>query len=342
MKQNRLLLLGNLVILFLSTLILKINAQGTIEPFLGRWALYLPGGAGWLEVRQESGYFDADILWYGGSVVPVDNIYLQNETLVVTRNSKVVRKKDADGEPLRTHFVTSWIEVNKNGKDKLTGKATSPNRGGVGTTTVEFTAKRIPDLVPRPDLTKIKYGEAIELFNGKDLTGWQLIEADKANGFKVEDGALVNDPIQKKGDKHIRYGNLRTVDMFEDFNLKLQVNIPEGNNSGIYLRGIYEVQVYDSYKKPLDSHHMGAIYSRITPTIAAEKPPGEWQDFDITLYKRHVTVKLNGTTIIDNQPLFGVTGGALTADEFIPGPIYLQGDHGKVKYRNIMLTPIEN
>jgi hypothetical protein len=85
---------------------------------------------------------------------------------------------------------------------------------------------------------------------------------------------------------------------------------------------------------------MGALYSRITPAMAAEKPAGEWQDLDITLVDRHLTVTLNDKKIIDNEPVKGVTGGALTSDEFSPGPIYLQGDHGKVMYRNIVLTPI--
>jgi hypothetical protein len=85
---------------------------------------------------------------------------------------------------------------------------------------------------------------------------------------------------------------------------------------------------------------MGALYSRIVPLVAAEKPAGEWQEMDITLYKRHLTIVLNGEKIIDNQPVKGVTGGAMTADEFIPGPIYLQGDHGKISYRKIILTPI--
>jgi hypothetical protein len=85
---------------------------------------------------------------------------------------------------------------------------------------------------------------------------------------------------------------------------------------------------------------MGGLYSRITPLVAAEKPAGEWQEMDMTLYKRHLTVVLNGKKIIDNQPVKGVTGGALTSDEFSPGPIYLQGDHGKVNYRHIVLTPI--
>jgi hypothetical protein len=85
---------------------------------------------------------------------------------------------------------------------------------------------------------------------------------------------------------------------------------------------------------------MGAIYSRIAPTIAAERPAGEWQQLDMTLVDRHVTVRLNGTTIIDNQPLAGCTGGALWSDESRPGPIYLQGDHGPVEYRNIVIRPV--
>ncbi|HNR34788.1 MAG TPA: DUF1080 domain-containing protein, partial [Candidatus Hydrogenedentes bacterium] len=147
-------------------------------------------------------------------------------------------------------------------------------------------------------------------------------------------------PKQAEGQPKKHYGNLRTEREFGDFNLKLEVNVPPNGNSGIYLRGIYEVQVADTFGKPLDAHNMGGIYSRIRPAIAAEKPAGEWQAFDITLADRHVTVKLNGQTIIDNAPLQGCTGGALWSDEFRPGPVYLQGDHTGVQYRNIILTPI--
>ena len=86
---------------------------------------------------------------------------------------------------------------------------------------------------------------------------------------------------------------------------------------------------------------MGALYSRITPSEAAEKPAGEWQEMEMILYKRHLTAVLNGKTIIDNQPVKGVTGGAMSSEEFLPGPIYLQGDHGEVSCRNIVLTPIK-
>ena len=164
---------------------------------------------------------------------------------------------------------------------------------------------------PAPDLSQVKFGEPIQLFNGKDLTGWRLTDPNALNGWSVKDGLLVNEVAQEKGKPHKHYGNLRTDQEFEDFNLKLEVRVPKDGNSGVYIRGIYEVQVVDSYGKPLDAHNMGAIYSRIKPTVAAEKPAGEWQTMDITFVDRHVTVILNGQKIIDNQPVLGCTGGAL-------------------------------
>jgi hypothetical protein len=318
----------------------SVNAQTTINSFFGRWSLYLPGGAGWLGVNQEKGYTDASLLWYGGSVEPVDNVYLDGDKLVVTMVSQVVREKDNAGKTIRTHTLTDMYTFEIKGEGELNGVALSINRDGSGVSRTKFTGKKIPDLPPVPDLIKVKFGEPIDLFNGKNLSGWEILEKGRENGFTASNGILVNNPVQKDGEPHIDYGNLRTKKVFEDFNLKLQVNVPAGSNSGIYLRGIYEIQIFDSYGLPLDPHNMGAVYSRITPTVAAEKPAGEWQDLDITLYKRYVTVILNGKKIIDNQPLLGVTGGAISADEFIPGPIYLQGDHGTIMYRNIVLTPI--
>jgi hypothetical protein len=204
----------------------------------------------------------------------------------------------------------------------------------------EFTGKRSPARLPAPDLSKVKFGDPIELFNGKDLSGWKLIDPNQASGWLVEDGVLVNRVAQEEGKPHKSFGNLRTEKEFGDFNLKLETRVPKGGNSGIYLRGIYEVQVLDSHGKPLDPHNMGGIYSRICPTASAEKPAGEWQTMDITLVDRHVTVILNGTKIIDNQPLEGCTGGALWSDQLRPGPIYFQGDHTGIEYRNIVLRPI--
>lgn len=312
-----------------------------ISEFIGQWTIDIEGGSvGWLEVRQEEGYLDADVLWGGGSVLPVSNIFLsKDQVLIVQRSNNVVIKRDENKNPVKTLVVTDWMEITKAG-DKINGMLLSPRRNGLSVDTTLFTGIKLPPVPPAPDLATLKYGEPVNLFNGKDLTGWKLINEKQVNGFKVIDGALVNDPVQKEGEAHISYGNLRTEKEFEDFNLKLEVNVPAGNNSGVYLRGMYEIQVVDSYKKELDPHNMGAVYSRIKPLTAAEKPAGEWQSLDITLCKRHATVILNGIKIIDNQPIYGPTGGAILSDVFARGPIYLQGDHGKVSYRNILLTPI--
>lgn len=314
-------------------------ADATDNPYLGRWALTIPGGgAGWLGITQEKGYYDGSILWGGGSVVPVDSVFFNDDILYVTRVHEVQRK-DSAGKVIRTHRFTELISARVDG-DELTLTTTRARHNGRGLETSEFTGKRIPPLPPRPDLSQVKYGEPIKLFNGKNLEGWMLTHPRQVNGWSVKNGVLVNNPVQEEGKPHISYGNLRTEKEFEDFNLKIETKVDKRGNSGIYLKGIYEVQVTDSYGKKLDSHHMGGIYSRITPSVNAEKPPGEWQSFDITLCDRHVTVILNGTKIIDNEPLLGVTGGALWSNELRPGPIYLQGDHTDVSYRNIVLRPI--
>jgi 3-keto-disaccharide hydrolase len=308
--------------------------------FLGMWTLDIEGGGvGWLEVHEKQGFLDANLLWIGGSVVPVAHVYLvDEENLVVTRTAERTKHKGEDGKE-RKHTLTFTLRVKKTG-DTIEGTMGGPNWRGTGENSMTFTGKRLPDVPSAPDLSKVKYGKPIKLFNGKNLKGWKLINPEKSNGFKAVDGELANDPVQPKDGEHLSYGNLRTEQEFKDFNLSLEVNVPKGNNSGVYLKGMYEIQVFDSYGKDLDSHNMGALYSRITPSVAAEKPAGSWQSLDITLCKRHVTVTLNGKIIIDNQPAHGPTGGAIISDVFAAGPIYLQGDHGNVSYRNLILKPI--
>jgi hypothetical protein len=314
-----------------------------ISEFLGQWTLDIKGGSvGWLEVRQEEGYLDADLLWMGGSVSPVANVFLAADKFLTVDlpGRDIVRKKDENDSPLRTQRLTDWIEVTKISADTISGCRLSPRRNGKGVDTTLFRGIKFPPVAAATDLKTVKFGEPVTLFNGKDLTGWRLINEKQKNGFSVIDGVMINDPVQVEGEPHVSYGNIRTDQEFMDFNLKLEVNVPAGSNSGVYLRGMYEIQVLDSYKKPLDSHNMGAVYSRITPSVGAEKKAGEWQTLDITLCDRHISVILNGVNIIDNQPVFGPTGGAIQWDVFAAGPIYLQGDHGKVSYRNIVLTPI--
>ena len=313
-----------LLCFFALALLCVVSSSWAENPFIGRWALTIPGGAaGWLGVEEKDGQLHASILWSGGSVVPTESAKVDGNTLTVIRLSKG-----------KTGPVTETITANVSGDDlKLTTVKTKGDGQEFGR--ADFTGKRIPPVPPAPDLSKVKYGEPITLFNGKDLTGWRLVNPKSDNGWSVVDGVLMN---RIEAGKH--FGNLRTDREFEDFNLKLETRTQANSNSGIYLRGIYEIQVAETYGKPLDPHNMGALYSRITPSVAAEKPIGEWQTFDITLVDRHVTVILNGQKIIDNQPVLGCTGGALTSDESKPGPLMLQGDHTNIDYRNIVIRPV--
>ncbi len=311
------------------------------DAFIGNWALTIPNGrAGWLGVTQEKGYLDGSILWGGGSVVPVASIYVNGDALIVTRTRNVDRK-DSDGKVIRRHTFTETILAKITG-DKMQLTQIRPNNNGNGVRKNEFTGKKTPPLPAKPDLSKVKYGEAKILFNGENLDGWKLTNSNQTNGWSVnkKERLLINRPVQQQGKPHISYGNLQTIEEFEDFNLTLEVKYPPKGNSGIYLRGVYEVQVSDTYGKPRDSHHLGGIYSRLEPESAVEKPADQWQSLDIILVDRHVTVILNGTSIINNEPPLGCTGGALWSDELRPGPIYLQGDHTGVEYRNIVLKPI--
>ena len=314
------------------TLVCGLQAARAEEakPFDGGWVLIIPGcAAGWLRVESEGGQVDAQMLWGWGSVFKLDGASLEGDKLVLKRKHEVNEKG------VKT-TVTETITVTRDG-DSLQLVSVTPKAKGGGEDRAEFTGKRLPPMPPAPDLSQIKFGDPIPLFNGTSLDGWHVVEADAVNGWSAHDGILSNTQKQEEGKPHKKWGNLRTDAEFEDFTLHAEPRLPKEGNSGIYIRGIYEVQVEDSYGKPLDPHNMGAIYSRIKPTVAAEKPAGEWQTVDITFVDRHATVVLNGIKIIDNQPVLGPTGGALWPWVDRPGPIYLQGDHTGIEYRNIVL-----
>jgi len=307
------------------------------NPFLGRWALTIPGGgAGWLGVVEAGGQLKGSILWGGGSVVPVTSTKVEGDTLIVTRVNES-RSKDAEGKTV-VKKSTETITARVDGDSLKLNTSTVGDDGKPRGRAADFTGKRIPPLPAAPNLASVKFGEPVPLFNGRDLSGWKTM-GKAPNGWKVADGMLSNDAKQEPG-KHVTYANLRTEREFEDFNLTLEFRVPKNGNSGVYLRGIYEIQVADSFGRKSDPHNCGALYSRIMPSENVCKAPGEWQTFDITLVDRHLTVIHNGKKTIDNQPVLGCTGGALWSDESKPGPIYLQGDHDNVDYRNIVLRPV--
>jgi len=172
------------------------------------------------------------------------------------------------------------------------------------------------------------WGKPITLFNGKDLTGWH---ATGVNQWVAEDGIL----------RSPHHGsNIVTDQKFTDFKLHIEFRYPKGSNSGVYLRGRYEVQIEDEaggVEPPNDV--ISGVYGFLAPTEQVSKGPDVWQTYDITLVGRLVTIVFNGKTVICNAEIPGITGGALDSHEGEPGPIYLQGDHRVIEYRNIVLTP---
>jgi hypothetical protein len=309
------------------------------NPYIGSWALTVPGGGpGWLGVSESGGRLSASMMWIGGSVFPIDEARIEGDALILTRRLPF-EERGAGGARVR-RIAVETIRARRRGDVLEMTTSTRRPETAAPSAPQAFTGKLLPPMPPAPDLSSVRFGRPIRLFNGRDLSGWRLTDPNAVNGWRVERGELVNQPVQTPGAPHKNYGNLRTDREFGDFRIRLDVNLPKGGNSGVYLRGVYEVQMEDSYGQPADSHRMGGVYSRITPVTNAARPAGEWQHVDITLVDRHVTVVLNGVRIIDNQPVVGPTGGALWSDVLRRGPIYLQGDHDAVRYRNILLEPV--
>jgi hypothetical protein len=282
-------------------------------PIVGRWDLTVTAGKrshpAWLEVEKSGnrtlvGRFVGE----GGSARPISKIEFADN---VMRFSIPPQWESGDAD--------LYVEGTWSG-GRLSGFWTSPS--GERAT---WTATRAPSL---RRAAPPQWGRAKKLFNDSDTTGWRPIGGESQ--WRVVSGVLTN---VKSG------ANFVTEEQFTDFRLQLEFRYPKRGNSGVYLRGRYEVQVEDSPGSEPDSHHLGGVYGFLTPSEHAGTSAGEWQAFDITLVGRMVSVALNGKPIIVNQEIPGITGGALDSDEGAPGPIMLQGDHGPVEFRNIVLTP---
>ena len=191
---------------------------------------------------------------------------------------------------------------------------------------------------------------AVVPFNGKDLEGWVKADGKSAAAWAVADGVMT---VEKGA------GSIRTEKTFGDFQLHLEFNVPympaakgqARGNSGVYLEGIHELQVLDSYGLKSQDNDCGAIYKQVTPRVNACKPPLQWQTYDVTFHKARVkdgkvekkarvTVVQNGIVIIDNTEITPTPGGVGGIHEGEDGPLMLQ-DHGNaVQFRNIWLTPL--
>lgn len=309
---------GKVILAVLFFLILTSSAsilaaqQPPPPAIVGRWDITVQAPSGnypsWLEVRR-SGYrtLVGQFVGQSGSARPISSVEFADNQLRFT---------------IPLQWEQRDTEIKFEGKlegDRLTGWTTDKDGNRL-----TWTANRAPSL---RRAAQPKWGAPIKLINGTDLTGWKAMGD---NQWKIVNGVLTN---TKAG------GNLVTNQTFTDFKLHAEFRYPKNGNSGIYLRGRHEVQIEDSGGQEPMSVHLGGIYGFLIPNEDAAGKPGEWQTFDITLTGRLVTVVLNGKTIICNQEIPGITGGALDSDEGAPGPLYLQGDHGPVEFRNMILTP---
>jgi hypothetical protein len=174
------------------------------------------------------------------------------------------------------------------------------------------------------------------LFNGKDLTGWHLRHADAQNSWTVADGVLKN---TVEAGKH--GVDLVSDQKFWNFTVKYEYMVPDGSNSGFYLRGRHEIQILGDFKSGKPSlGGNGAIYQHTAPSQFASKPGGEWQTVEATIIGNKITVILNGVKIHDNVVCDRATGSELDRNVTEPGSFFLQGDHGTVSFRNIQVKEL--
>jgi len=299
------------------------TSQVSSDDFVGRWDMTLETADGthpsWLELTREGEQFSGRFVGKVGHARPVDDITIQGATLTFTL-------------PIQYEEMESDVSFSGTLADGSLSGTTNANAPAGAE--LDWTAVRAPDMAAPQS---VEWGEAIELFNGKDLDGWHLLDPEQDEFWKAVDGVLVND-VSDEGDVGEGTG-LITDGTFTNFKLHLEFKYPKGSNSGIYLRGRHEVQIQDDFGKEPFSRNISGVYGFIDPSENAARKAGEWQSMDITLLGRFVTVVLNDTTVIDNQEIPGITGGALDSNEGEPVPIFIQGDHGPISFRNIILTP---
>jgi hypothetical protein len=300
--------------LLLMVIFTGLSAQSNNQPaIIGHWDLTVEMEnnqtvPSWLDVKLSGlktlvGYFVSD----AGSARPISKV-------------------NVDGQKVTFSIPPQW-EFGLNDlvfegtveTDKIFGVITLPNGQKHS-----FTGERAPTLVREKSPV---WNEPVKLFNDKNLDGWV---AQKPNNQWVVENGILKSP--KSG------SNLLTTEKFRDFKLHIEFRYPAGSNSGVYLRGRYELQIVDSHGQEPSSIYLGGIYGFLTPNENVAKVPGEWQTYDITLVGRRVTVEANGKTVICDAIIPGITGGALDSKEAEPGPILLQGDHGPIEFRNIVIT----
>lgn len=293
---------------------IKMQAQQKKDPdVIGRWDLTISQGGknlpSWLEVQKSgTNTLVGRFVYAFGSARPITEV------------------KPANGK-FSFSIPLQWEKGDRNmdfqfevSGDKI--KGTMVYTDGI---TYEFTGVRAPLLIRAKNPV---WGTPVKLFNGKDTKGWHT---DGKNQW-IAQGGILRSPHSG--------ANLITDKNFTDFKLHIEFRYPLGSNSGVYLRGRYELQIIDTKSgdpEPINNQ-FSSIYGFLPPNKMMAKNPGEWQSYDVTLVGRMVTIVANGKTVICEQVIPGITGGAINSNEGEPGPLLIQGDHGPIDYRNIVIT----
>jgi Domain of Unknown Function (DUF1080) len=281
----------------------------------GRWDLTLTTPSGklpsWIEMSFTNG--SPKVLFVGA----MDHAVPPKALKINGSEFEFASPKGEEGFPQNMLFRGKFVD------DKLAGTVTG-DAGAKWT----FAAVRAPAL-DRKETPQ--WGPPIKLFNEVDLSGWTLHDPSKPGSWKVEHGELIATG---------RGADLITTAKFGDFKLHVEFKNGKSTNSGVYLRGRYELQIETDEAAQTGEFHTGGIYGFLAPNPEQPRVPDTWQTFDITLIGRRLTVQQNGITVIEDREIPGITGGALDSNEALPGPIYLQGsEDGPVAFRNIVIRP---
>jgi 3-keto-disaccharide hydrolase len=302
--------------IFAATLLLAAGALAADQDFNGRWDITTTGQprprAMWLELTgagspNPAGKFVSD---HGGDMNKIDHIAIANGELRFSFDRPGRGGQSAPSPEYRARIVNGRLE------------------GSVGG--ANFTGVRAPVIADKDD-GSWKPGKPIELFNGKDLSGWKPLNPDAEMKWSVVGGILRNAPPTT---------DIISERKFWNFLLHVDFRIVEHSNSGIGLRGRYEIQILEDFGKPPNTHGAAALYARVLPSVNASKPAGEWQSYDIRLVGRTLTVTHNGVKVLDKVEVEGLTAIANNADESEPGPFIVQGDHSYVEIKKFTVTPL--
>jgi len=318
------------------------------KPFLGAWNINgtAPDTAQiyWLEITEEAGQLKAMFLNRVGNPAPLGIVKVENGELIF-RSGTAERPNGPEyhatiegGKLIGHHSVTQG----RGGRGR--GAAVDPNAPPPPPPTervVNWVGVRPPTWPASDANAKHTYGTPVVLFDNKSLDMWDVQVANRPMGWSIVDGAMTNMPADPAAPRTTA-NNLVSKEKFLNFKVEAEYKLGHESNSGIYLRGRYELQLLEDFadtKTPAILSHM-SIYGRTPPLMKASKPEGEWQTMEAVLVGNRVTVTLNGQRVQDNTVILGVTGGMLDNDELAPGPLLVQGDHSGVTIRKLVVTPI--